>query len=199
MSTSVVIADEFKLSVRIDEIMESMHSAYPGLRYYFGQKENSVNKSTNYIDFMPVSESVIEPHILNVELDGYSYDFCNTRIVTILARVHGKDIDTCSNILYGLIASLKITAGVGNSISVDWTSQTEETGVTRQGDLVDVRFNVKLPVPSLKSFLVTPEAFVISNVDFVDTLPDGYQPPITNEDLEIPPYYSSGETLVYNK
>lgn len=192
------IADEFKLSVRIDEIMDSMHTAFPGLRYYFGQKQNSINKSTNYIDFFPVSESVVHPHILGADLDSYSYDFCNTRIVTIVARVHGADIDTVSTMIYGLIAALKITQGTDN-VNIDWKSQAEDIGVTRQGELADVRFNIKLPVPSLKSFLVTPEAFIISNVDFVDVLPDGYSPPILNENLEIPPYYAAGETLVYTK
>lgn len=185
----------FSIQNRIDQIMVSLHSAFPNVRYYFGQKENSVNKSTNYIDFYLVSETVQQPHISYEQIDGYQYDFCNTRVLTIAARVHGKTIDSTSNIIYGLIAALKLNTGNGTYITIDWISQGLDVGVCRQGELAEVRFEIQLPVPIMESFLVTPEFFEIEDIEFVDTITEDYDGYVLNPNLDVPPYYNIGEIV----
>jgi len=185
----------FSIENRIDQVMDSFSSAFPSVKYFFGQRNNSVNRSTNYIDFYLVSETVEEPHISYEQIDGYQYDFCNTRVLTIAARVHGKDIDSTSNIIYGLIAALKLTTGNGTYITIDWISQGLDVGVTRQGEVAELRFVVKLPVPTMISFLVTPEFFEVESIEFVDSIDTTYDGYIINQELEIPPYYNTGEIV----
>lgn len=176
---------------RVREIMDSFYTGFPAaIKYYVGQKNDSVNYAGSYIVFSPTNESVIAPHISGAEIDGYSYEFTLDRVVTITAKCQSKTIENVSLMLSGLLAAIKLTNGPQINANINWDTQGLDGGVTRQNELATLNFDLRFPVPSLKSFLVTPETFE-TPVDFVDVLPDGYEY-VVNANLEIPPFYASG-------
>jgi hypothetical protein len=188
------MATPLSIKDRIEEIMDSFYTAIPSsFRYFIGQKNNSVNLATNYVVFNPRSEKIQSPHIQSAVFDGYAYDFCFDRNVTIEARVQAKTIEILSNVLSCLTAAIKLTNGPAVNIGINWTSQEDGEGCTRQGEMAVLSFDLLFPVPTIKSFLVTPELFEFP-VEFVEVLPeyDGY---VINPNLEIAPYYASGEKV----
>jgi hypothetical protein len=191
------MASPFSITDRIAEIMDSFYTGISSavVRYYVGQKNQVTNYATNYIVFSPQSEVIVPPHINADTIDGYDYEFCFDRNITISAKCQAKNIDTLSIVISGLISAIKLTNGPAINPNVQWESQFDDTGVTRQGELATVNFDLLIPVPKFISQLVTPEIFE-SPVDFVDVLPDGYAV-IINPNYENPPYYATGiiETL----
>jgi hypothetical protein len=155
-----------------------------------GQVHESINNSGTYIVFAPVSESIQAPHINGTTIDGYAVEFCVDRNITFAAKIQAKTIDSLSLVISGLIAAVKVTNGPSTNISIQWDTQDSNTGITRQGEMVTINFDLLFPVPSMESFLVTPETFD-STVDFVDVLPDGYDY-IINPNFEIPPFFATG-------
>jgi hypothetical protein len=180
---------------RLDEIMISFYTSFDAsvVKYFIGQKNKSINNATNYIVFIPQSESIIAPHILGAEFDGYDYEFCADRNITFAAECQSTTIESLSTLLSGLIAAIKLTNGPKINPNVQWDTQLADAGITRQGELATLKFDLLFPVPKLTSFLVTPENFDVT-VDLVEELPDGYSN-IINPDFEIPPYYVTGKKI----
>jgi hypothetical protein len=171
----------------IQEVIDSLKTAYPDVVCYTDNKNISEFSSTNYIVFHPVSETIEPSKLSMVKYDGYACDILGVRRITVNARVYFETVRLVETFLQATLAAIWVTTKVINS-SVQWVTQSEtDENINNQGELAILSFDIDLPILKAIQRIVEPQTITFNLSVNQDPI-DGYQ--VYNVGQKIPPAFN---------
>lgn len=164
----------------IDEIMDSVKTAYPSISYFYEKKDLNSNKSTGYICFYIDSESIVPATLNSLIEDGYETEILCFRKLNVKCHIKYKTIEECHTILNALIAGNYNASNSCTGISYPDNRETNSQGCT-----IVLSFELNLPVSKRINRII--------DIKYMNIDPEfgtaEYESDIYNPDLEIPPKF----------
>ncbi len=170
----------------IEELIDSIRTAYPEVITYKNSKSINEHQSTNYIVFHPGTETIVPTRVKMIEFDGYICDVVCIRTMVVNARIYYENLVDVEKMISAVLAAAYVTCKAKNS-TVTWVTQEENDAINNQGELAILTFEMDLPV--LKAINnVAPLTYLSQNFAYGD--PPEPEQTVYNPLLEIPPKFN---------